>query len=1104
MKLVGFTQFNLDYHNFTNMKKIFLIFILCSVSIISSAQSYLEMMLDPQYNFYDVVDSAETYFKTIDKDKKGSGYKPYLRWKYLNESKYAPSGDRKSIHPFFAEVAYKSFLAKQKKIRALNTKWREIGPTTIDSITGHYAVGLGRIEDVYVHKANMNIIYAGTRSGGFYKSTNGGATWFTNITDTLFACGVNAISASPTNADSILINVRNSVNATSHGIYRSINGGATWMLSNFNPTTLNTGGLGTNFQIYKIYYHPTLPNTIYIGTNQGIYKSTDNLATWIKPYTGQITQIEFHPSNPNIMYIYDNASGGANENKILISYNAGNTFISSSTLINNNGNTLFLSTSLASPNNVYAGSSVGFWKSIDSGSNFTFVNAPTFGIRALAVNTFDANKIVSGYVDLQRSLNGGDTIKQCTWWSLGSSQHSGTGSNASAFNNSKVYIHADVNILKCVNGVYFGGSDGYVIKSVDDGLTWTRLAEGLGIRENYCLGTSQSNHYVSICGSQDNGESIVNKNGWIEFYGADGMEGLVHPLNDNWLIGSVQFGNRRRTKDGGLSQDAASPPASDGSWVAPLLNDPIQQMRLYDFTDSVYVSENFGTDWTYKGKPTFGGNITQAAMANNNNNIIFASNGSAIQKSFNAALTWTNTKSNLPSKTISDITFDPNYDSVVAVTYDNFQADNQKIYITTDAGTIWKNITYNLGNMPLLSVVIDHTPERNIYVGAEIGIYVKAMKDTIWKLFSDKLPNVSVRDLEICWGSNTIKAATWGRGLWENSLLNRENFPAIVHVNITNPPTDDLPKASFDQYVTSSIHYTGTINKMYVKYGVDTLLLNNKIDMAFLSDSTWKSISPLPNLPAGTKIYFKVFAIGNNNADTTSTFRFQYTIQPNEYCEALGENDGGNLHIENVTIDNINNTTVNNTYTYYDNPILNLNKNINYTISIKGSTGWQDNDYGAWIDFNGDKIFDKNTENILFKPNNGLSASNTFSLPTSYNGLDTLQMRVRLSYWGANPEPCGKTLGEVEDYAVKLNYPTGTITLIKEDISIYPNPTQDILNIKLGNVSNHPIIISNLNGQIIEVIPSSNKTAITISTKKLNSGIYFIKCGNHHKSFTKE
>lgn len=1073
-------------------------------SINGFAQAYKDMMYDNNYNFYDVVDSAEAFFSTIDKTKKGSGYTPYLRWKHLNESRFAPSGDRSQLDPYFVAKAFIKFQKNTKKNRSLLSAWREVGPTTIDSITGHYAVGLGRIEDVYVHPSNMDIIYTGTRSGGFWKSTNGGASWQGKFTDTLFATGVNAIAVSPTNPDSILINVRNSDNGTSHGIYRSVNGGANWTLSNFSPSNLNAGGLGSNFQVYKIFYHPTVPNLIFIGTNQGLFRSVDNLNNWTKPYTtGQITQIAFHPNDPNIIYIYDNASGGANENKILISTNAGISFTPSATIANNSNSTIFISTTAAAPHHVYVGSNSGLWKSIDSGKNFVLKNQPGMSIRAIAVNTYDTSKLVAGYVDLSRSINGGDSFKQCTWWSLGSAEHNGTGNNSSAFDNSNVYVHADVNILNCINGVYFGGSDGYIVKSNDDGATWTRLAEGLGIRENYCIGTSQSNHYVSMLGSQDNGESIVNKNGWVEFYGADGMEGVVQPLNEDWIIGSVQYGNRRRTKDGGISQDNASAPASDGAWIAPLLLDPLQQMRLYDFTDSIFVSEDFGSTWLYRGKPTFNNNIAEAAIAYNNSKIIVVSAGSQIQKSIDAGVTWSSIKNNLPTKTYSSIAFDPNYDSTIAVTFDNFQNDNQKIYVSSNGGASWVNQTYNLGNMPLHCVVIDHTPQRNIYVGAEIGIYVKAMKDTVWQLYNDKLPNMTVNDIEICWGSNTLKAATWGRGLWENALLNRKDFPAIVRTTITNPPTEETPKANVDQFVTSDVHYTsGNITKMFVLYGIDTINLSNKIDMSFVGDSSWRTISALPKSTVGANIYFKVFAVGSNN-DTTSTYRFMYKILPFEYCAAGGTYDGGNLHINNVTIANVNNTSINDTFSYNNTPIINLNKNTTYNISVAASTGWSENDYAAWIDFNGDKIFDNINERILYQPNNGGQASGTFVLPASYNASDTFRLRVRLGYWGSTPMPCGFALGEVEDYAVQMNYATGVITLIEDEIHVVPNPAQNKIVITQTNSFDNPIEIYDVFGKKHLAADAFGQNVITIDIKGLPTGSYIVRSGNYQTKFVK-
>ena len=46
---------------------------------------YQQQMEDRSVNFYEVVKTAERYFETIDKKKKGSGYKPFQCWVVANE-----------------------------------------------------------------------------------------------------------------------------------------------------------------------------------------------------------------------------------------------------------------------------------------------------------------------------------------------------------------------------------------------------------------------------------------------------------------------------------------------------------------------------------------------------------------------------------------------------------------------------------------------------------------------------------------------------------------------------------------------------------------------------------------------------------------------------------------------------------------------------------------------------------------------------------------------------------------------------------------------------------------------------------------------------------
>lgn len=980
-----------------------------------SAQSWKEMMDDPQVNIYQVVQAAEAYFQTVDKEAKGSGWKNYQRWLHENEPKYYPSGDRSNMDPYFVSKAYQGFSGHSSSpLRTLfQGGWEELGPYYIGQVTGHYSLGLGRVESFYADPNDTMRIYLGSRSGGFWRTLDGGATWSGSTTDSLFATGVNTMAVSPFNPDSILINVRNSRNGTSHGIYRSVDAGDTWTVTPFNPSSVGWTGLGARGQIYKIAYHPTVRGVVFVGTSEGLFRSTDDMATWTAVWlTLDFTAIAFHPTNPNIIY----AVSRNNDREIYVSTNGGLTFAISNRITGNSAD-IKISTTAACPNCVYVGSSDGIWKSIDNGLNFTLRSTPGLSnYGAFAVSDVDTSYVLFGNIDVNMSSNGGTTFNRATVWSQGNAN----------YNTNNTYVHADIRGVRCENGVFWINTDGFLCKSKDNGVTWTRY-EGQSIRENYNLGLSQSNHYRTISGSQDNGTSIKTETSWVEFYGADGMEGIIHPLNDDWMIGSVQNGIRRRTKNGGVGQDGVTPSGQSGYWIAPLFYDPNDQMTVYHIGDTIYKSTNFGTDWTMLGTPSFSGTITYATIAENNSQVMVVARSSRIEKSIDGGNTFTNIRGSLPNSSISDVAFDPNNDSVIVVTYSSYQNNNSKVYITHDQGLTWQNITYNLNNMPIRSVVIDHTDASTIYLGAEIGVYKKAMSATSWTLYNTDLPNMAVLELEVMYGSNTLRAATWGRGLWEYTLDGRKDYPSILTTTITDPPTDSKPQLSVNQYVTSTITYDDTLQDVYVEWSANSPIFGNMtsvISMTNTVDSTWVSDRPIPNQALGAKVYFKVYAVGNNG-DTTETYKFMYRVGDFAYCASFG-NMSYTTGVTLVDMNGLNNSTgKTQPYTDYsttDSATVQVGSS--YNISVNLDT---DGNYSifskAWIDWNRDADFDDSGEEYDLG-----SAVNTANGPTSLSPLSITvpnyaipgktKMRVSAQYLTA-PGPCGTFFdGEVEDYSI--------------------------------------------------------------------------------------
>ena len=1002
---------------------------------------YKLMKADMTINFYDVCKAAEIYLVDKDIDVKGSGWKGYMRWRRGNEYKYYPSGDRSNTDPFFTKNAYKQFIennpsalgqpsnsgSRSASAGGTNyTGWKDLGPYSIDSITGHYSAGLGRIVAVYVDPSDTNIIYVGSRTGGFWKTINGGTSW-TVTTDFQVATGVNTLDASPTNSDSVLINVNNARNHMSHGIYRSINGGNTWTQTNFNPTLLGKGGLGNYWQVYKVRYHPTIANLVFVAASDGLYRSTNNLSTWTKVYTGNIRQIEFHPTDPTILFIHNRNIS----NRVLNSHDAGLTFTQSNIIPSNNGNqNIRFSISDDCISCLYVASSNGIWKSTDTAKNFTLLGTSSESCLGFSVNDTDTSNMIYGYVDIDRSSDGGRTWSDATRWSLGNTNGNHSSHQAS-YKTSTNYVHADLQEAICVNGVFYVVTDGTISKSNDNGVSWKNIGQGLGIRMNYKLGASQSNHFRAICGSQDNGTSIKHKDNWVEFYGADGMESLIHPLNDDWMVGSVQFGSRIGTKDGGQTLSFYPRPSGESGsgnayWEAPFAYNPNNQMTLYHFSAEIYKSDDFGTSWDSVSAPTsFTGTIERAAVAENNSNIIIISRGSAIDKSIDGGLSWTNIRGTLPGSSIQDIAFDPKNDDVIIVVYASYQNNGKKIYKTINGGTTWINITHNLGNLPIHTVVIDHQNASNIYIGAEIGVYTMPMNSTTWVLYNTNLPNNAIQELEVVYGSNSLKAAAWGRGLWEYTLVGRNSYPRIMTTKITDAPTELTPKETKNQFITSTISYSNAISSVFVRWSKDSAGFDSIIPMTNTADSTWVSNSPIPNYTAGTKIYFKVFSVGNSN-DTSETYKFMYTVKEAKYCQSNGTMTyQGNITL--VKFDSINKASgkdsVYTNYTLTDSATLVSGNTYNLTVNLNTDNGNYKYHASAWIDWNQDFVFDASerydlgfSQNVTDGPTN--SSPLSILVPSTAKQGKT-RMRVASRYNSVITNPCATgTDGETEDYTL--------------------------------------------------------------------------------------
>ncbi|NNC60908.1 MAG: hypothetical protein HKO11_01120, partial [Eudoraea sp.] len=250
---------------------------------------------DKPLTIYEISDAFEAYWENRDKNAKGSGYKPFKRW----ENYWMHFVDQQGNLPT-AKQLWETWENKQQRISMTTnptSAWTTIGPDAVGIYSGRLP-GTGRTNAIEVDPNNPNIWYVGAPSGGIWKSTDAGATW-TNLFDDFPQIGVSSIAIDPNNSNIIYIATGDDDAADSYsvGVFKSIDGGATWQETGLNPSNSNFNTLMTVLLI-----DPTDSNTLWVATNNGLYKSIDAGDTWNLRQGGFIADLKLKPGDPNTVY----------------------------------------------------------------------------------------------------------------------------------------------------------------------------------------------------------------------------------------------------------------------------------------------------------------------------------------------------------------------------------------------------------------------------------------------------------------------------------------------------------------------------------------------------------------------------------------------------------------------------------------------------------------------------------------------------------------------------------------------------------------------------------------------------------------------------------
>ena len=827
---------------------------------------WVDLMMDPNVNFYEVQAAFEEYWK--DKEvEKGKGWKQFKRWEAFMEPRVYPTGERPNP----------GILALQNASESAGENgygfWEPMGPTT-----GNALEGIGRVNCIAYDPVNSNILWAGTPAGGIWKSTDLGQTWSTN-TDLLTNLGVSDIEIDPTNPQIMYVGTGDADGSDTYsfGVLKSTDGGLSW-----NPTGLSYS-LTSGRTIYDVYINPQNTNIIIATTSAGIQRSTDGGQNWSQTRGGSFSKIIQPGDDPNVLFSIQRGSNA----RIYTSVDNGVnwTQVNSSVLPTSGTRRGEIAVAPSDSNYIYAlyGASnngyYGMYRSTDGGSTWVQMSTSpnllgwsTTGSDnggqawydlALAINPDDKNEVFVGGVNIWSSSNGGITWNIAAHW---------TGSGGAPF------VHADIHHLSFSphSGHLYTGCDGGVYRDMPNQFVWDELNDGMNITQYYKIGASATDTALVIAGAQDNGTHLFDSGNWDRVRGGDGMDCAIDPKNPDIMYNSIYYGDFRKSANGGASFNATfNHPNISGNWVTPLIIDPQHPDTIFIGYDQVYRTTNGGASFNAISPSNMvGANIDNLAISPTDENYIYASEGNTLWYTADGGTSWSSV--NTPSS--NQITFiavaydDPQH---IAITFSGYSG-NAKIFESFDAGSTWTNRSSGLPNLPANCVTFQKDENKGIYVGTDAGVYYIDDNLSSWIKYSRQLPNVIVNELEINYVNRKIRAGTYGRGVYQSPLAGEAGSP-VARFEIPNNACVGSAVNLVNTSLFDPEYFRWTISPASYTFLNGTNANSPSPVVSFNQDVVY-NISLYVSNPLGEDSTLVVSALGGNGLPLPFTESFQDSI----------------------------------------------------------------------------------------------------------------------------------------------------------------------------------------------------------------------------------
>ena len=715
-----------------------------------------------------------------------------------------------AVAAFLASIALGASAQRASDDLANGLQWRLVGP-----FRGGWSTVAEGIPQ------NPDTFYFGAAGGGVWKTTDAGQTWH-SVFDAVPASNIGALAIGGNDSNVLYagtgqITSRYDI-AAGDGVYKSIDGGATWHRSGLEATrhigAIRVDPRDSSKVLVAAFGHAFGPNP-----ERGVFRSVDGGKSWKKTLfvddeTGAV-DIAVDPANPDIVF----ASVWKMRYWPWLSY--------------------FMSD---------AGEGSGVYKSIDGGTNWKRITGagwPTakLGRIGLAASHTGDRLRVYAIVEsedaggLYRSDDGGEH------WQY-ANKHKALANSYFAMltvapNDPDTVYVMNRSVSRCDQGgshcVIFKGAPGgddyhqmwinpqhpdHMIVASDQG-TSVSVNAGRTWSDWYNQPTGQFYHlaadnrfpYWIYSGQQDSGTAglasrsdygALSFRDWHPVGGDERDYDVPDPQDVNIVYGSG-LGGRLSRWDARTGQvQNVSPWALSGygqrptdfkyryTWITPIAVSQLSPFPLYQGAQMLFRSVDQGQSWqtispdlsakSSKAKNCEGdlapadarscgyGVIYSIALSpRDNDEIWIGTDDGLIQRTRDGGAHWENVTPPgvLPWAKVATIDVSATAPGSAYAAIDNHRQDDFRPHIlrTRDYGKTWSEISSNLPQSGFVDVVrADPLKSGLLYAGTDTGVFVSLDDGGHWRSLQRNLPTAWVRDL-LVHGDDLI-AATQGRAIW--------------------------------------------------------------------------------------------------------------------------------------------------------------------------------------------------------------------------------------------------------------------------------------------------------------------------------------------------